>query len=54
LIAGRVAYKLHLGKPAADENLVSIFAEGPGLFPVTVELQERYMNDWLKSQKTGA
>lgn len=46
---GERAYKLTMGKPATSADLVSIFDLGSDVDPVTIEEQERYYADWLRS-----
>lgn len=46
---GEKAYKLTMGKQALNEDLVSIFNAGPDIDPVTIEEQEYFYTNWLKS-----
>jgi hypothetical protein len=46
---GATAYKLHLGKRIAPEDLVSIFDSGPDVDPCTIQEQEAFHNSWLLS-----
>lgn len=47
--SGDKAYKLHMGQPAKQENIVSIFDTGPDVRPTTVSDQEDYYKQWLNS-----
>jgi hypothetical protein len=49
MASGLTAYKLRMGKPAGKEDLVSIFDTGADVEPVSVEGQEQYFKEWLKS-----
>ena len=47
--AGVWAYKLHPGQRGRTADLVDIFADGPDVDPVPVEVQEAYHREWLRS-----
>lgn len=47
--AGVKAYKLEPCKQAASKDLVSIFDSGPDIKPATIEAQEAFYENWLKS-----
>ena len=47
--SGLQVYKLQLGEPAKMIDLVSIFAEGPDVEPVTVSKQRTFYQEWLVS-----
>ena len=49
---GLKAYKLQMGRLAAQADLVEIFAEGPDVIPATVELQEQHFEDWIASLRS--
>ena len=47
---GELAYRLSIGKPALNEDLVNIFDEPLGNdIPSTVEEQKEYYKAWLMS-----
>ena len=46
---GDKAYKLRLGQTAKISDLVSIFEAGLDVFPVTVEEQKQFYQNWLMS-----
>jgi hypothetical protein len=46
---GDKAYKLHMGQPAKQEDIVSLFDTGPDVLPTTVADQEEYYERWLSS-----
>jgi hypothetical protein len=46
---GLKAYRLQIGRPAKLADLVSIFAPGPDVDPVSVQEQRQFFEDWLKS-----
>lgn len=46
---GSKAYKLYPGRPATQEDLVSIFDTGPDVLPASVDDQENYYKGWLES-----
>src|ERR1041384_1142972 len=49
---GVKAYKLTLGtKPAPSDDIVDIFETGVDLQPVTVAQQEKFFEEWLRSNK---
>lgn len=47
--AGLNVYKLRHGEAAQTADLVSLFASGSDVEPVTVAEQEAYYQDWLNS-----
>ena len=47
--AGVYAYKLTLGSPAKQADLVSIFDTGPDVVPATVAEQEDFFKRWSQS-----
>lgn len=49
--SGEKAYKLEMGRQAMSSDLVSIFETGPDVVPSTVEDQENFYREWLKSLK---
>lgn len=51
---GRSAYRLEMGKPAAKQNLVPIFAQGSDVIPAPVAQQRAYFEDWLGSLNAAA
>jgi hypothetical protein len=46
---GHKAYKLQMGQPAKQSDLVSIFGVGPDIDLASVDEQEQFYRDWLKS-----
>jgi len=46
---GTQAYKLTLGRPAVQSDLVSIFGTGPDITPVSVEEQDTFYREWVQS-----
>ena len=46
---GLHAYRMTMGRPAVLEDLVGIFDSGPDVLPVSVEEQEAFREDWLRS-----
>jgi hypothetical protein len=46
---GLKAYRMRPGCPAAREDLVAIFNEGPGVEPASVEEQRECWKAWLRS-----
>jgi hypothetical protein len=46
---GLKAYRLHLGRPAANIDLVSIFDTGPDVEPSSVAEQQEFWEEWLRS-----
>jgi hypothetical protein len=48
---GRVGYKLTMGRFARQQDLVSIYGEGPDVIPSTVAQQREYFNQWLASDR---
>ncbi|WZO98462.1 hypothetical protein EP7_000041 [Isosphaeraceae bacterium EP7] len=46
---GDRAYKLTLGRQARTIDLVNLFDEGPDVDPVSIEAQELYFREWLRS-----
>jgi hypothetical protein len=46
---GQLAYKLQLGKPARQADLVSIFDHGSDVNPVSVDEQSLFYKQWLQS-----
>ncbi len=53
--SGLQLYRLKLGEPAKTDHVVSIFASGPDVEPVTVAEQRDFFDQWLVSlrQHTG-
>jgi hypothetical protein len=49
--AGRLAYKLKIGKHASKVDLVNIFDVGPDIIPAYVPRQKEYAEEWLASKK---
>lgn len=49
---GRSAYKLHVGKPSATEDIVDIFDYEENLKYVGIEEQLNYYTSWSKSLKS--
>ena len=47
--SGLSAYRLTLGKQALRADLVQIFAQGHDVIPASVEHQQQFFDDWLKS-----
>lgn len=47
--AGEKAYRLELGQQPTVKNIVSIFESGTDIFPVTLDEQEAFFNQWAKS-----
>ena len=47
--AGLRAYRLTLGKPPGEQDLVDIFSSGPGMEPATVGEQRAFFIAWLSS-----
>lgn len=46
---GLQAYRMTMGRPALLEDLVQIFDSGPDVLPVSVEEQDAFHEDWLRS-----
>ena len=46
---GDKAYKLTMGKPARQEDIVSLFDSDKDVFPTTVDEQEKFYEEWLRS-----
>ncbi|HYP29482.1 MAG TPA: hypothetical protein VE262_22415 [Blastocatellia bacterium] len=46
---GLIAYRMSVGQPARMVDMVSIFETGPDVEPASVEEQEQYFEQWLKS-----
>ena len=46
---GKLAYKMHLGKQASEDDLVDIFLETDSEFIGTKEEQEKFYKKWIKS-----
>src|SRR5579884_121271 len=47
--SGDRAYKLYMGRPARQSDIVSIFDTGSDVLPATVDEQEAYYKKWLSS-----
>jgi hypothetical protein len=46
---GRLAYRMTLGQPGRQDDLVGIFETGPDVAPVTVQEQEAFVQQWRDS-----
>lgn len=46
---GKLAYKMEVGKPSAQEQLVHIFDDGADVIPASVDHQLEYFNEWRVS-----
>lgn len=51
---GRSAYQIQIGRPAERKDLVSIFATGADIRPVTVAEQEWFKDEWFSSLQPAA
>jgi hypothetical protein len=47
--SGWKAHKLQIGRPAREEDAVSIFDVGPDVIPALVDEQEEFYREWLNS-----
>lgn len=50
---GLKAYKMRMGQPATLADLVSNFAEGEDVEPVSVAVQHEFWREWLRSLGHG-
>jgi hypothetical protein len=46
--SGLEAYKLQMGKPVCEEDIVNIFENGPDVEVATVSAQRAFFVEWLK------
>lgn len=46
---GSMAYRLFLGQPGRQKDLVSIYDTGPDMIPSTVKAQEEFHERWVRS-----
>lgn len=46
---GLKAYRLTKGRQALMADLVGVFSEGPDIIPASVELQQEFFEEWLRS-----
>jgi hypothetical protein len=49
-----LAYKMRLGSPTSQQDIVSIFETDETVVPATVEQQERFVRRWLDSLTNSA
>jgi hypothetical protein len=47
--AGKVAYKMEMGKHAQRTDIVRSFEQGPDIVPSTVDEQRSFFNEWITS-----
>lgn len=52
MCGGLRAYRMTLGRPAKQSDLVGIFDSGPDVEPVTVSEQQKYRDEWHQSLST--
>jgi hypothetical protein len=51
---GDKAYRLYQGRPGRTEEVVDIFEDGSDVDPVSVQVQEAYYREWLRSLKSDS